>query len=80
MMILFRVFVYILLINYLSSIQIEQTLTRFKVRENSPNDTVVGVIPTYFCTDRIILLDNANGRFRINANGEILVSKFILLN
>ena len=52
----------------------------FKVRENSPNDTVVGVISTYFFADRIILLDNANGRFRINSNGEILVSKFILLN
>ncbi|CAF0726188.1 unnamed protein product [Adineta steineri] len=58
------------------------TKTRAKyqisVMENCPNGTVVGLIPTNSSNYRMILLDDAHGRFIINSKGEIIVSVFIL--
>ncbi|CAF0931146.1 unnamed protein product [Adineta steineri] len=77
-MIIFFLLLFATLMNNFSSIQIQPTIKQFQVMENCPNGTIVGLIPTYSSNHRMILLDDAHGRFIINSKGEIIVSVFIL--
>jgi len=90
-MIVFLLF--FILIGRLSSLQIEQSPTQFKVfpihsyslhsffysqiSENCPNGTIVGTIEIFPLNSTMILMDNANGCFRLNSLGQLIVSVFI---
>ncbi|CAF2530643.1 unnamed protein product [Rotaria sp. Silwood2] len=70
---------FIILIDRLSSIQIEQSPKQFKIHENSPNGTIIGTIQTNPSNYSITLIDDANGRFHLNSIGQLMVSAFIYL-
>ncbi|CAF1281801.1 unnamed protein product [Rotaria sp. Silwood1] len=74
---MFALLLFVILIDSLSSIQIEQTPKQFKINENSPNGTIIGTIQINPSNYSITLIDDANGRFRLNSNGQLIVSTFI---
>ncbi len=48
-----------------------------KINENSPNGTIIGTIQRYSSNYVMTLIDDANGRFVINALDQLIVSVFI---
>ncbi|CAF1031706.1 unnamed protein product [Rotaria sordida] len=68
---------FVILIDSLSSIEIKQSPKQFKIQENSPNGTIIGTIQTNPSNYLMNLIDDANGRFRLNSIGQLIVSTFI---